>query len=103
MERLIIYLHRNVNNSKFIKKNLPLKFDQHPPLNPRRPISEAQQNEIPVIIFKSRGHTGVIISFKVKKAEGLFNRIWSNRSKQLFGRINVYGQIVHERLDTITG
>ena len=33
MERLIIYLHRNVNNSKFIKKNVPLKFDQHPPLD----------------------------------------------------------------------
>ena len=32
MERLIIYLHRNVNNSKFIKKKFPLKFDQHPPL-----------------------------------------------------------------------
>ena len=44
----------------------------------------------------------VIISFKVKNPEGLFNRIWSNRSKQLFDRINVYGQIVHERLDTIT-
>ena len=40
---------------------------------------------------------------KVKNAEGLFNRIWSNRSKQLFDRINVYGQIVHERLDNITG
>ena len=27
MERLIIYLHRNVNNSKFIEKKIPLKFD----------------------------------------------------------------------------
>ena len=31
MESLIIYLHRNVNNSKFLKKYYPLKFDQHPP------------------------------------------------------------------------
>ena len=27
MERLFIYLHRNVNNSKFIKKKITLKFD----------------------------------------------------------------------------
>ena len=33
IERLIIYLHRNVNNSKFIKKKFSLKLDQHPPLN----------------------------------------------------------------------
>ena len=32
MDSLIISLHGNVNNSKFIKKN-PLNFDQHPPLN----------------------------------------------------------------------
>ena len=32
MESLIICLHRNVNNSKFINTNSPLKFDQHPPL-----------------------------------------------------------------------
>ena len=43
MESLIICLHRNVKNSKFIKKNTPLKFDQHPPPrgygNSRRPNS----------------------------------------------------------------
>ena len=33
MDSLIIYLHGNVNNSKFIKKQIPLNFDQHPPLN----------------------------------------------------------------------
>ena len=32
MDSLIIYLHGNVNNSKFIKK-IPLNLDQHPPLN----------------------------------------------------------------------
>ncbi len=32
MDSLIISLHGNVNNSKFIKKNIPLNFDQHPPL-----------------------------------------------------------------------
>ena len=32
MESLIIYLRRNVNNSKFIKTKFPLKFDQHTPL-----------------------------------------------------------------------
>ena len=37
MESLIIYLHRNVKNSKFIKKMSPLKFDQHPPPPLRRP------------------------------------------------------------------
>ncbi len=31
MDSLIISLHGNVNNSKFIKKNIPLNFDQHPP------------------------------------------------------------------------
>ena len=33
MESLTICLHRNVNNSKFIKKNSPLKFDQYLPLS----------------------------------------------------------------------
>ena len=31
MDSLIISLHGNVNNSKFIKKNIPLNFDHHPP------------------------------------------------------------------------
>ena len=31
MDSLIISLHGNVNNSKFLKKNIPLNFDQHPP------------------------------------------------------------------------
>ena len=34
MDSLIISLHGNVNNTKFIKKNIPLNFDQHPPLKP---------------------------------------------------------------------
>ena len=34
MDSLIISLHGNVNNSKFIKKNIPLNFDQHPPPPP---------------------------------------------------------------------
>ena len=33
MERLIIYLHRNVNNSKFIKKKFPPEIRPAPPLN----------------------------------------------------------------------
>ena len=33
MERLIIYLHRNVNNSKFIKKNISPEIRPAPPLN----------------------------------------------------------------------
>ena len=32
MERLIIYLHRNVNNSKFIKTNFPWNSTSTPPL-----------------------------------------------------------------------
>ena len=32
IDSLIISLHGNVNNSKFIKTNIPLNFDQHPPL-----------------------------------------------------------------------
>ncbi len=32
VDSLIMSLHENVNNSKFIKNNIPLNFDQHPPL-----------------------------------------------------------------------
>ena len=31
MDSLIMSLYGNVNNSKFIKTNIPLNFDQHPP------------------------------------------------------------------------
>ena len=35
MERLIIYLHRHVSNSKFIKSNLPPEIRTAPHLNPK--------------------------------------------------------------------
>ena len=81
MDSLIISLHGNVNNSKFIKKKNPLNFDRHPPLKRNDgPLGASQATPCTFLCFPGSNCAirGIQIIFIIIMME----QVWPNNLKK---------------------